>query len=68
MTAAAVNKDFAVLVGKAFLKELDAGRVDSAIAFGRAFLLSLGMRGPEEPDTHHVAGRPRPSDLAAAMN
>jgi len=41
------NKDFAVLVGKAFLQEVEAGHTESAIAFGRAFLLSLGMKGPE---------------------
>lgn len=42
------DKEFAVLVGKAFLQELAAGETDKAIAFGRAFLLSLGMTGPEE--------------------
>lgn len=41
------NKEFALLVGKAFLRELETGNTDSAIAFGRAFLLALGMRGPE---------------------
>ena len=41
------DKEFAVLVGKAFLQELGAGETDKAIAFGRAFLLSLGMTGPE---------------------
>jgi len=45
------DKDFAVLVGRAFLKEIQVGHRDNAIAFGRAFLLSLGMRGPEE--THN---------------
>jgi hypothetical protein len=41
------DKDFAVLVGKAFLHELEAGDTSKAIAFGRAFLLSLGMTSPE---------------------
>ncbi|UCE45459.1 MAG: hypothetical protein JSU93_00760 [Methanobacteriota archaeon] len=41
------NKDFALLVGKAFLRELEAGNTDGAIAFGRAFLLALGHKGPE---------------------
>jgi hypothetical protein len=42
------NKEFAVLVGRAFLQEIEAGHRDSAVAFGRAFLLSLGMKGPED--------------------
>jgi len=41
------DKEFAVLVGKAFLRELESGETDKAIAFGRAFLLSLGMAGPD---------------------
>jgi hypothetical protein len=41
------DKEFALLVGKAFLRELEVGNTDSAIAFGRAFLLALGKRGPE---------------------
>lgn len=36
-----------MLVGRAFLRELETGDTESAIAFGRAFLLALGMRGPE---------------------
>jgi hypothetical protein len=43
----AKDTEFATLVGKAFLRELDMGHRDSAIAFGRAFLLALGMQGPE---------------------
>ncbi|OGS56926.1 MAG: hypothetical protein A3K60_01925 [Euryarchaeota archaeon RBG_19FT_COMBO_56_21] len=50
----AKDTEFATLVGKAFLHELDMGHRDSAIAFGRAFLLALGMQGPES-DT---AGKP----------
>lgn len=42
------NKEFAVLVGKAFLQEIEANHKESAIAFGRAFLLALGMKGPEQ--------------------
>ncbi len=45
------NKEFAVLVGKAFLREIEVDHKESAIAFGRAFLLALGMKGPEQ--THH---------------
>jgi hypothetical protein len=47
------NKEFAVLVGRAFLHEVEAGHIEAAVAFGRAFLLSLGMRGPssDEPST-----------------
>lgn len=41
------DREFALLVGKAFLRELHGGNTDSAIAFGRAFLLALGKRGPE---------------------
>ncbi len=41
------DKGFAMLVGKAFLREIEAGQIDRAIAFGRAFLLSLGVAGPD---------------------
>jgi hypothetical protein len=44
------NNEFAVLVGRAFLREVEAGNTESAIAFGRAFLLSLGMKGPDESE------------------
>jgi len=44
------NKEFAVLVGRAFLREIEAGHTESAVAFGRAFLLSLGMKGPDESE------------------
>ncbi len=50
------NREFALLVGKAFLRELQTGNTDGAIAFGRAFLLALGNKGPE------------PSDSDAAVN
>jgi|GEM_PF-1620852 len=49
------DKEFAVLVGKAFLRELEAGETDKAIAFGRAFLLSLGMAGPEAIEEDSMA-------------
>lgn len=64
------DKEFAVLVGKAFLHEINAGRTESAIAFGRAFLLSLGMRGPETIDRHdHLAnGKVHPEAWASAEN
>jgi len=61
------NKEFALLIGKAFLREVEAGHTESAVAFGRAFLLSLGMRGPE-PDEHGPfhGGRPTSEHLAMA--
>lgn len=40
------DQRFALLVGKAFLAETEAGHRDTAIAFGRAFLLALGRQGP----------------------
>ena len=49
------NKEFAVLVGRAFLREIEAGHTESAVAFGRAFLLSLGMKGPEEKEVAHFS-------------
>ena len=49
------NKEFAVLVGRAFLREVEAGHKESAVAFGRAFLLSLGMRGPDENESPHIS-------------
>jgi len=52
----AKDKEFATLVGKAFLHELDMGHRDSAIAFGRAFLLALGMQGPEADATTKPCG------------
>ncbi len=42
------DKDFALLVGRAFLREVERGDKQSATAFGRAFLLSIGARGPED--------------------
>jgi hypothetical protein len=44
------NREFALLVGKAFLRELQTGNTDGAIAFGRAFLLAIGKKGPESSD------------------
>lgn len=63
------DKDFALLVGRAFLHEIDAGHKDSAIAFGRAFLLALGMRGPEESVRDSMAhGKHYGEGLATALN
>ena len=63
------DKDFALLVGRAFLREVERGDMQSAIAFGRAFLLSLGMKGPSERIKHDVAnGRPYDGDLVVAEN
>ena len=50
MHTVTANKDFALLVGKAFLRELEVGNTDGAIAFGRAFLLALGHKGPVAPN------------------
>ncbi len=41
---------FALLLGKAFLQEVQDGHRDTAIAFGRAFLLALGKEGPTGED------------------
>ncbi len=49
------DKDFALLVGKAFLREVEQGHTQSATAFGRAFLLALGMKGPMEGKEKHAA-------------
>lgn len=54
MNTVAADREFALLVGKAFLTELQGGNTDSAIAFGRAFLLALGKRGPETADGEAV--------------
>ena len=64
------DKEFAVLVGKAFLREINEGRKDSAVAFGRAFLLSLGMKGPESecPHNHLANGKAGAEDLASALD
>ena len=62
------NKEFAVLVGRAFLREVEAGHTESAVAFGRAFLLSLGMKGPDESDKTPYAHGPRDEHLASVSN
>jgi len=59
MVSMSENKEFAVLVGRAFLHEIEASHKDAAIAFGRAFLLALGMKGPEQTQNRMSAmGRP----------
>jgi len=63
------NKEFATLVGRAFLREIDAGNTESAIAFGRAFLLALGMRGPVDSSRSPFAhGRTYGEHCALAHN
>jgi len=62
------NKEFAVLVGRAFLREVEAGHTESAVAFGRAFLLSLGMRGPDESQRTPYPQHPRDEHLASVSN
>lgn len=44
------DKRFALLLGKAFLQETQDGHKDTAIAFGRAFLLALGYEGPSNTE------------------
>jgi hypothetical protein len=56
MSEREMRRDFALLVGRAFLHEIEVGHRDSAVAFGRAFLLALGMRGPEETAKNHYDG------------
>ena len=59
------NRDFALLVGKAFLRELEADNRDGAIAFGRAFLLALGHKGPEASENGAAMnGRERSQEFA----
>jgi len=48
MSDTIANRDFALLVGRAFLHEIEAGHRDAALAFGRAFLIALGKKGPDE--------------------
>lgn len=63
------DKDFALLVGKAFLREVERGDTQSATAFGRAFLLSLGMKGPVDRKEDHAAhGKSCGHDLVPAEN
>jgi hypothetical protein len=59
MVSMSENKEFALLVGKAFLREIEASHKEAAIAFGRAFLLALGMKGPEQTQNRlYAMGRP----------
>lgn len=62
------NKDFALLVGKAFLHELDEGDTESALAFGRAFLLALGMKGPETTEKSPFANGRNHGEHCALVN
>ncbi len=63
------DKQFALLVGKAFLHEVQAGNRDGAIAFGRAFLLALGKRGPDvEEPAAGLNGRHSTSEMVLVEN
>lgn len=63
------DNDFALLVGKAFLHELNEGHNESAVAFGRAFLIAIGCRGPETNDADHAAnGANGHREMVAATN
>lgn len=67
MVSMSENKEFAVLVGKAFLHEIEASHKEEAIAFGRAFLLALGMKGPEQTrNSLSAMGRPCRAHLVLA--
>jgi len=62
------NKDFALLVGKAFLHELEEGDTESALAFGRAFLLALGMQGPDTVERSPFANSRHHGEHYALVN
>jgi hypothetical protein len=63
------DQRFALLVGKAFLQEIQAGHRDTAIAFGRAFLLALGKQGPSTDDGFNALhGREHQHAMAMAHN
>jgi hypothetical protein len=62
------DKDFAILVGKAFLREVERGNNQSAIAFGRAFLLSIGANGPVENARSAVPRGKTSDNLVVAEN
>jgi hypothetical protein len=62
------NKEFAVLVGRAFLREVQSGDRESAVAFGRAFLLSLGMKGPDEDERTAYNNGPHGEHLASVTD
>lgn len=59
MVGMSENKEFALLLGKAFLHEIEVSHKEAAVAFGRAFLLALGMKGPEQTrDRLSAIGKP----------
>jgi len=63
------DQRFAILVGRAFLQEIQAGHRDTAIAFGRAFLLALGNEGPGSEEEFSVLnGRNHSQAMAMAHN
>ncbi len=62
------DERFALLVGKAFLQEIQAGHRDNAIAFGRAFLLALGHADPESSEDNGAFANRSSSDSMAAAS
>jgi len=62
------DKEFALLVGRAFLREVERGNKESAVAFGRAFLLSIGAKGPTENVKSPMAKGNGYDDLVVAEN
>jgi hypothetical protein len=63
------DKRFALLVGKAFLRELEEGHTDTAIAFGRAFLLALGHEGVSSDESYPAMnGKNHSEGMATVSN
>jgi len=63
------DNEFALLVGRAFLHELDVGHTESAVAFGRALLIAMGCRGLEQQYGDHAASGANGSrEMVAATN
>lgn len=63
------DNDFALLVGKAFLHELNSGHTESAVAFGRAFLIAIGCKGLDPADgDNHASGANGHREMAMVSN
>lgn len=62
------DRRFALLVGKAFLQEIQAGHRDTAIAFGRAFLLALGNDGVGTDDGFNALNGKNHSQAMATVH
>ncbi|MBE0518525.1 MAG: hypothetical protein IH630_04795 [Thermoplasmata archaeon] len=62
------DERFALLVGKAFLREIQAEHRDNAIAFGRAFLLALGHADPEPSEDNGALANRSIGDVMATAS